>query len=402
MTDHSRYEELTALAAGGHLSADEFEELRAHMGGCAECQRDAQELRDLVHSGLPLTTEFAASLKKTNARPDEGARERFLARARSEGLRFSPNVEKTESASWLHFGPRLALVSAFACVVLLAVLYGPRISGRLNTRSQAEQQVARLTRENADLTARLAGRDQELAAQQKQIRDLGAQLGTALKTAESYRREGQEKGVRLERSTSESAQLLNELENRDKQLAASTEEIARINQLRATDKISLDAQRIRIKEISNQLRIADATLDMERQLSSAGQDIRQLLVSRQLHVVDVRDTDENGKPSASFARVFLTEGKSLTFFAFDLNDAKVINAKGRFQVWGEELGQKGSARSLGVLTVDDRTQNRWALKVKDPSLLNQVNAIFVTVSPSANSSSGPRQLYAYLGQPNHS
>jgi hypothetical protein len=188
-------------------------------------------------------------------------------------------------------------------------------------------------------------------------------------------------------------------ENRDKQLAASTEEIARINQLRAIDKTSQDAQRIRIKEISDQLRIADATLDMERQLSAAGQDIRQLLVSRQLHVVDVRDTDENGKPVASFARVFLTEGKSLMFFAFDLNNSRRINAQGRFQVWGEELGKKGSVRSLGVLTLDDQTENRWALEVHDPGLLTGVNAVFMTASSSANHNSSPRELYAYLGTP---
>lgn len=69
------------------------------------------------------------------------------------------------------------------------------------------------------------------------------------------------------------------------------------------------------------------SLDMERQLSAAGRDIRELLVARQLHVVDVRDTDADGKPSPAFARVFLTEKKSLMFFAFDLNDAKVTNAR---------------------------------------------------------------------------
>jgi hypothetical protein len=289
-------------------------------------------------------------------------------------------------------------VSAFACVLLLlAVFYRSKLPNSLTSRSKAEQEITRLTGENAGLAAQLSGRDQELMSQQKQIRDLNARLGTALKTAENYHRNGLEKGVRLERSTSETAQLMNELENRDKQLAASTEEIARINQLRSTDKVAVDAQRVRIKEISDQLRIAGATLDMERQLSAAGQDIRQLLVSRKLHVVDVRDTDENGKPSPFFARVFLTEGKSLMFFAFDLNEAKVISAKGRFQVWGEQLGKKGSVRSLGALVVDDRTENRSVLKLENPSLLNEVNAIFVTVSPSANATSGPRMLYAYLG-----
>lgn len=399
MADHARYEELTALGAGGLLTADEYSELHEHLAGCAECQRDAKGLREMVRSGLPLLPQFSEQVKKTNIGPDDGVRDRFLARASSEGLRFSPKLQTPESPARLSFGLRLAFVIPAVCILLLGVFFGPKISNRLISMSQATQEKNRLARENSALSSQLEGRDKVLAAQQKEITDLHAQLGAALKTAENYRRDGQEKGVRLERSTSEAAQLLNEIENRDKQLAASTDEIARINQLRAIDKTSQDAQRTRIKEISDQLRIADATLDMERQLSAAGQDIRQLLVSRQLHVVDVRDTDENGNPSASFARVFLTEGKSLMFFAFDLNASRRSNAQRRFQVWGEELGKKGSVRSLGVLSLDDQNQNRWALEVNNPGLLTGVNAVFVTVSSSANRNSSPRELYAYLGTP---
>ena len=39
------------------------------------------------------------------------------------------------------------------------------------------------------------------------------------------------------------------------------------------------------------------------------------MAARQLHVIDVRDTDPNGEPANAFGRVFLTEGKSLTFYA---------------------------------------------------------------------------------------
>lgn len=287
-------------------------------------------------------------------------------------------------------------------MVLLAVFFGPGISRRLASMMRAENDVNRLARENAAYSAQAAERDRELAAQQKEITDLRKQLGTALNTAESLRRDGQEKGVRLERSTSETAQLLDELENRDKQLCAAADEIARINQLRATDLASLEAQRARIKEVSDQVRIADATVDMERQLSAGGQDIRRLLMSRQLHVVDVRDTDENGKPTTSFARVFLTEGKSLMFFAFDLNGPRAPSPKARYQVWGEQLGKKDSVRSLGFLTIDEKTQSRWVLEVNNPSALNSVNAVFVTVSTPANTGNGPRELYAYLGAPNHS
>jgi anti-sigma factor RsiW len=110
MTDHTRYEELTALAAGGHLSVDEYGELQEHLAICSHCRTDAQELRRLVRSGLPLTKEFSASLDNVNAVPAEGARDRLLARARSEGFRFSPSIDKrepidkAESPPWLPQG----------------------------------------------------------------------------------------------------------------------------------------------------------------------------------------------------------------------------------------------------------------------------------------------------------
>lgn len=403
MNDHSYFEELTALAAGGHLSEQEFGELREHLAVCSECRQHAQGFRYLVRSGLPLVGGDSSGLvDEVKSKPDKNLRERFLERARSEGIRFSPNADKPAFAPWLHLGYRAAAGAVLTALVLLAVVYGPSVSRRVAALTREEQESSRLQVENEALAERLAQREQEIATQKKEFVDLRSQLGNALRAAEKYRMEGEQKGMRLEQSTSNTAQLLDELQNREKQLAASTEEIARINQLRATDQVSLEAQRVRIQEISDQLRIADATLDMERQLVVAGRDIRQLLVARQLHVVDVRDTDANGKPGRAFARVFLTEGKSLMFFAFDLNDPKAIDAKARFQVWGEQLGKKGSVRSLGVLSVDDKAQNRWALKVENADLLSEVNSVFVTVSSAGGGRSGQRLLYAYLGEPNHS
>lgn len=398
MTDHTRYEELTALAAGGFLSDAELIELREHLAVCVVCRTDAEELRGLVHWGVPATQGFSNSMKHIKDAPDPGAQSRFLVRARSEGILLSRTETPEPSRFRFSFWPVLA--GALATAVLMAVLF-PSISKRFSPASQSKGEVDGLKHENDNLSAQLAARDQELANLQKQVGDLTAQLGTAVKTADNYRRESQQKGIRLGRSSSQTAQLLEQLENQDQQLQASTSEIARINQLRATDQASLQAQRQRIREISDQLRIADATLDAERQLSAAGQDIRELLVSRQLHVVDVRDTDENGKPTRAFGRVFLTEGKSLMFFAFDLNDPKVIDAKARFQVWGERIGQKGSLRVLGVLSPDDKTQNRWALKVDNPSLLRNVNSVFVTISAPTGDHRGEKLLNAYLDQPNH-
>src|ERR1700760_4660987 len=90
-TDHSHYEELAALAAGGHLSDEERMELQRHAETCAECKNAVTEFRQVVRFGLPLTgNPFRRSLNRITSRPDPGAKERFLRRASREGIVFSP------------------------------------------------------------------------------------------------------------------------------------------------------------------------------------------------------------------------------------------------------------------------------------------------------------------------
>ena len=62
---------------------------------------------------------------------------------------------------------------------------------------------------------------------------------------------------------------------------------------------------------------------------------------------------EQGRTSKSSGRIFYTEGKSLIFYAYDLDDKPVVDAKYSYQAWGERLGQPASVKSLSVLYVDD-------------------------------------------------
>jgi hypothetical protein len=142
---------------------------------------------------------------------------------------------------------------------------------------------------------------------------------------------------------------------------------------------------------------------MQRQLASAGGDVPNLMGARQLHVVDVRDSGPDGKPGKAFGRIFLTEGKSLVFYAFDLNDPARNGSKKTYQVWGQTEGKAGSLRSLGLLNADSKAQQRWVLKSNDTAAFKEINSIFVTVEPQggATTPSGQRLLFAYLGEANH-
>lgn len=397
MSDHSHFEELAALKAGGFLSDEELVELREHTKVCVECGNAEEEFSGLVRSGLPQTVSSVREfVDVAKTRPDNDIRTRFLQRARREGIVFSPGVEvSTRHPGW-RVGLPVAAATALATAIVAVVFYGTYLRPGSREPMQAQQQVEQLKRENAALTASLSHLNQSLAEEQREIQNLRTQLSNVATSAKSLRRD-------REQSSSRNAQLLDESRNQEKLLADARDEAARINQLRVNDEASLVEQLNRITELSNKLRIASATLDMERQLAAAGKDVRELMLARELHVIDVHDTDPNGNPSKAFGRVFLTEGKSLTFYAFDLNEDRVLDAKRSFQVWAVPEAKMNSSRSLGFLRVDGKARGRWVLKVENPELVKQISSVFVTVEPTAGGRqpSGQKMLYAYLGAANH-
>jgi hypothetical protein len=245
--------------------------------------------------------------------------------------------------------------------------------------------------------------EQSFSSQQQQIQALRAELETSTKAEEKSRLNVEAMRAEAEHAATRNAQLLDQLKGREALLEDAKTELARITETRAQDQSSAVGQQVRINQLSEQLRVAKADLDLERQLAQAGKDVRDLMGARQLHVVDVRDTDPSGMASKAFGRVFLTEGKSLIFYAFDLNENRVANARHTFEVWGQKEGKTSSTKSLGFLYADDKTTRRWALKVENPELVKEIDTVFVTVEPSggATKPTGQRMLYAYLGEANH-
>lgn len=390
MCDHSHFEELAALEAGGFLSSEELLELREHAKDCVECQKAEEEFGGLVRSGLPLTVSPVREFMDiARTRTDSGLRGRFLQRARLEGVAFSPSVDGLIRHPGRRVGLFVPAATALVTAIVAAFFFGTYWHPASRETGQTQQQVEQLKRENSELTANLSKLNASLTASQHEIQNLRTELASAAGTAE--------------RSSSKNAQLLDEARDQEKLLTEAKDEAARVNQLRLNDEASLVEEEVRIAQLSDKLRVASATLDMERQLAASGKDVRELMASRQLHVIDVRDTDPNGNTNKAFGRVFLTEGKSLTFYAFDLNEDKGLDAKRSFQVWAVPEAGKNTSRSLGLLRVDAKAQGRWVLRVDSPELVGQINSVFVTVEPVAGGKqpSGQKMLYAYLGQANH-
>jgi hypothetical protein len=401
MNDHSHFEELAALLAGGHLSDEELQNLQSHAETCPLCKGAMGDFRELLRFGLPLAqSRVRSTLNMIMTRPNPGARERFIRRASLEGIEFSPEVNRPEASRRPYFIFAGAGVGALAAIVVTVLYFSHHLAvipRPFNQRDSAlaRQQLGPLLQQNSALEATISRLEHTLAEQQRENTSLRAQVAVMTEATNNSRANKQ-----LSAEATASGRSIEEAKAQQEKLLADTRaELARLKQALASDQASLVADQIRINELSERVKTAKTNAS----LALAGGDVRNVMGARQLHVVDVRDTGPDGKPGKAFGRIFMTEGKSLVFYAFDLNDQGKNGAKKTFQVWGQQQGKAGSLRSLGFLNVDSKTQQRWALKTTDVAAFKQIDSVFVTVEPQggAKTPSGQRLLFAYLGQANH-
>src|SRR4029079_12828329 len=104
---HEHFEELCALSASGQITELEFVELRDHLQQCGYCRSAYADFTDLLHDKLPLAHPDVAGSSTLPGLFSETSsyRERFLARARKEGVAVSlesaRDPVRTKWRSWL-------------------------------------------------------------------------------------------------------------------------------------------------------------------------------------------------------------------------------------------------------------------------------------------------------------
>jgi hypothetical protein len=153
------------------------------------------------------------------------------------------------------------------------------------------------------------------------------------------------------------------------------------------------------------LRDRENTIDQQQELLAHDRDIRDLMGARDLYVAEVYDVERTGETKKAYGRVFYTRGKSLIFYAYDLDQQPGVKTASTFQAWGRRGPDWQEALNLGVFYVDNASRKRWVLRFDDPKALAQIDAVFVTVEPNGGShkpTSKKPLLFAYLHiDPNH-
>jgi len=136
----------------------------------------------------------------------------------------------------------------------------------------------------------------------------------------------------------------------------------------------------RNEELSQESLVRVKSAERQQKLLATDHDIREILGARSLRIIDVFDVSSQGELEQPFGRIFYTEGRSLIFYAFDLDHQKGLKRGAVFQAWGQKGEAKEDPRNLGVFYMDDPSQNRWVLKVDDSKALTRIDYVFVTDS----------------------
>jgi len=199
--------------------------------------------------------------------------------------------------------------------------------------------------------------------------------------------------------------LTTELQTTRASQAKAEEALQQLKSERESDQAAMQTQNREIRSLNEKLQEQMSQKERDRDVLEAELRLRELVGARNLHIVDVYDTDSNGKTKKGVGRVFYTQGRSLVFYAYDLSTSRSETGKYAYYVWGHREGNDESVRNLGSLNPDDVSQKRWMLKVNDGKALSDIDRVFVTLEQNGRVDlrpHGKKLLSAYLGSPaNH-
>lgn len=382
------------LAASGDIRPDDWRVLKTHLDECVLCRTTFADMAEIHAKWLPQRPGFEIYRDEQS---DARHRERILKNVAKAGAHFSRSARKSPStpeAAWRAKRSWAVLVAGFLMFCLgVGLLIQQRWLAGGATQTVANLTVPapkveiqgspngeQLERYIADSRAEQSRLSSELAAQERKVATLGDFNANANRIIADLRTQLEAARSTQHKVEADLADLRAKYDTADAIAAVQQSEIQNLN-----------------RKLSDQA----ASFERERQLASVGgREVRDLIAARNLHIIDVYDTDSKGKTSSAFGRIFYTEGKSLIFYAYDLNGKQADTSKMGFYVWGKRDGAPHDVKGLGVLAKDDHLQKRWVFTTTDTKVLAAIDSVFVTVEPNGRPNAKPNGkplLSAYLG-----
>ena len=436
---HDEFLELSAVSTSGQLSQEDQARLQEHLAVCSACRDALHEYESIVNEVIPaIGTEEASELApgpswsqakaekaffrrlaqedKRQRDAAEGKWDRGAARAPSRrDLPFAP--ASTWRHVWMLYAAGILLFFTLGfCAYWVGIRRGTEVAkvtssnsvnpsqASLSNRASLEEQFSDAAHEREIARAQIVQRDKALADLRQQLERQAVEMGRMKETQaqlEGELRNGQSGEQDLVQQRAELEQKLEAAQSESQVLARKLDTLTHESALQTASAKVLEGK---VSDLTRQLQERDTTIDQRDQLLAHDRDIRELMGARDLYVAEVYDVGDNGATKKPYGRVFYTKGKSLIFYAYDLDQQGIKQASGIFQAWGRRGPDRQQALNLGIFYEDNASKKRWVLKIDDPKTLAQIDAVFVTMEPHGRSDkpSGKPLLFAYLRvDPNH-
>jgi hypothetical protein len=432
---HDEFLELCAASTTGELSDDERRRLEQHLAVCASCREALRQYESIVSDVIPaiaasdapetvpatdnwsqdkaekeLLDRLAREEKDLNGRPNRGSSSSYFP---DRILPFSS--ESTWRNVWMLYAAGILLVVAVgffayrigthrATDVVRAPQPQPSEQQPGPAQSSLEEQLSDAGHDREVARAEVAQRDKMITDLQRQLARQSAKIGE-LKAAETQLESNLHAGDATQQDLSEQkTSLAQKLESAENNSHSLEEKLDSLAQQSAQDAARAKASEATVHELTEQLQEQRAVVEQRDELLAKDRDIRELMGARDLYMTEIYDVAGTGETRKPYGRLFYTRGKSLIFYAYDLDEQTALKKAATFQAWGRRGPDVERAINLGVFYEDNDTKKRWILKCNDPKTLAQIDGVFVTVEPKGGSRkpTSKRLLFASLKiEPNH-
>jgi hypothetical protein len=429
---HNEFLELCAVSTSGQLTEEEQKRLQEHLVVCASCREILQQYETVISQAIPsiAANESSEELEPGPGWSGEQAEKVFLKRLaqqetpepdkfkRPNDISTTPHrlppfpSESTWRHVWMLYAAGILLFVSLSFYAYRAGIHRGTDIAKVTPPAQPSTQI------QPSLEAQLsdAGHERQVARAQAEQRDktiveLRQRLAqqsdviTQMKAAQDHL----EKDLRASdagkqdvvQQRTELAQKLDAAQSSSQTMQQKLDSLSQQSAQDATRAKILDAK---VNDLTRTLHEREVALEQKDELLAHDRDIRELMGARDLYIAEVHDVARDGLTQIPYGRVFYTKGKSLIFYAYDLDRQTELRRAGTFQAWGRRGPDREQALNLGVFYEDSGSNKRWILKCDDPKTLAQIDAVFVTVEPNGGSHkpSGKSLLFAYLRvDPNH-
>ena len=436
---HDEFLELCAVSTSGQLTGDEQKRLQEHLEVCASCRETMKQFEAVVSKTIPALAPDPENLESDRSWSQEQQEQAEAALFQRLTLKKELGEEQGEELGTARGGAdgdsvskgvgRVPLSASqaiwrnvwtlYAAGILLFVALGVsayRVGIRRGTESASvapvanpgnqnqanqialQQQVSDAGHEREILRSQIEQRDKEVASLRRELDQQSAEMGRmkiAGSQMEADLHSGQAGRQDLLQQRSDLSQKLEVAEAKAQGLQ---DKVDSFEHQSFQDKQRATALEAKVSDLTRLLQDRGATIDQQQELLAHDRDIRDLMGARDLYVAEVYDVERTGETNKPYGRVFYTKGKSLIFYAYDLDQQAGVKNASTFQAWGRRGPDWQQALNLGIFYVDNASKKRWVLRFDDPKALAQIDAVFVTVEPNGGSHKPSKKplLFAYL------